>query len=560
MHRIFLKKTSDEHTCKLEKSKLDANFLPKLSRRASCFTKLWYQIQATFYISHIHPETSQYYKSRAEILQARKHQVDFQTSLLHPFSKFRAYYEVWLTLFLWWLLLYLPANGAFDFYFSHVPSEHVIETNFDFMAHQRPRIFELFLKMLSLLDIIVTFRTGFVVRKTGQIVMNSRKVLANYAFSVYFVADLICVIPELVVSTHNEQRIIAALGFIKIVRLPTFLHYFKQTCVFFNIEKLQVLRYFLMHCFVWHWFACVQYFVPQIRYLIEGELSTESWIISEDAPNSHFVTRYLMCLYRALGHLLSITHEKDNPTKSEEILLAFVSYFFGKIYVTYFTIAILHQFLTYNSLRNKYYEILSQLQAYMSQKHLPMPMQSKVFTFYHYKFMGNFFKENDILSTLSEKLKSEINLNVCSKLVQNVQILRFLPSNMLDLVMANLKSEIYLPNDIIIKAGSIGDAMYFLANGTVAVWTPSGKEVCHLHDGAYFGEISLIFKQKRRTANIVAIETCEVYKLNRKTFRNCFKSNIKLLKLLEDVAIQRLEITQMFEEAHATTFKELGRW
>lgn len=34
-----------------------------------------------------------------------------------------------------------------------------------------------------------------------------------------------------------------------------------------------------------------------------------------------------------------------------------------------------------------------------------------------------------------------------------------------------------MPNDIIIKSGTSGDCMYFLASGTVWISTPSGKEV-----------------------------------------------------------------------------------
>lgn len=82
--------------------------------------------------------------------------------------------------------------------------------------------------------------------------------------------------------------------------------------------------------------------------------------------------------------------------------------------------------------------------------------------------------------TLSEPLREEIALQSCRRLIENVAILKNLPRNVLQSIVKNLKYELYLPNDVIIKAGSQGDCMYFLSSGTVTVLTPTGKEVSSL--------------------------------------------------------------------------------
>lgn len=81
----------------------------------------------------------------------------------------------------------------------------------------------------------------------------------------------------------------------------------------------------------------------------------------------------------------------------------------------------------------------------------------------------------------SEPLREEIALQSCRRLIENVAIFKNLPRNVLQLMVKNLKFEMYLPNDIIIKAGSHGDCMFFLSIGTVAVLTPTGKEVSCLN-------------------------------------------------------------------------------
>lgn len=44
----------------------------------------------------------------------------------------------------------------------------------------------------------------------------------------------------------------------------------------------------------------------------------------------------------------------------------------------------------------------------------------------------------------------------------------------------------------IVKAGSVGDCMFFIGSGTVCVATTNGQEIGHLEDGDHFGEIALI--------------------------------------------------------------------
>lgn len=65
----------------------------------------------------------------------------------------------------------------------------------------------------------------------------------------------------------------------------------------------------------------------------------------------------------------------------------------------------------------------------------------------------------------------------CKKLVDSVSLFAGLPENIMADIISLLKPEFFLPNDIIVKAGTSGDCIYFLSSGTVTVLTPTGKEV-----------------------------------------------------------------------------------
>lgn len=113
----------------------------------------------------------------------------------------------------------------------------------------------------------------------------------------------------------------------------------------------------------------------------------------------------------------------------------------------------------------------------MKYKNLPDHLQTRILDFFLYKFQKNYYKEKEIMSTISEQLRQAIYLHTCKSLLESVVIFKGLPTTLLIRIVTCMKSEIYLPNDVIVNAGNIGDSMFFIATGTVAIYTGAGKEV-----------------------------------------------------------------------------------
>jgi CRP-like cAMP-binding protein len=49
----------------------------------------------------------------------------------------------------------------------------------------------------------------------------------------------------------------------------------------------------------------------------------------------------------------------------------------------------------------------------------------------------------------------------------------------------------------IIKAGTVGECMFFIASGSVCVTTAYDQELCHLEEGEYFGEVAFVLKNRK---------------------------------------------------------------
>lgn len=68
----------------------------------------------------------------------------------------------------------------------------------------------------------------------------------------------------------------------------------------------------------------------------------------------------------------------------------------------------------------------------------------------------------------------------CKNLVTKVPFFKNINQVLLVRIAQELKHEFYLQNDVIIRAGTIADCMYFILTGTVAVYAQRGKEVLQL--------------------------------------------------------------------------------
>ncbi|XP_053985509.1 potassium/sodium hyperpolarization-activated cyclic nucleotide-gated channel 2-like [Hylaeus volcanicus] len=282
-----------------------------------------------------------------------------------------------------------------------------------------------------------------------------------------------------------------------------------------------------------------------ILYLQE---CVECWMTGLDSNSIPF--RFQHSLFIVIEKLSASGYGLYVPRTDGHLLLSSTLMVMGRVLECFIIVMIIQIKAGTKASTSKFQEIMNQLKAYTRQKQLPLHMKNRLLAYYQYRFRNSYFREKWLLSNLSEALRQEIALQSSHRLIENVAIFKNLPKHILRMIVKNLKFELHLPNDVIVKAGAQGDCMFFLSAGTVAVLTPTGKEICHLEDGAHFGEVALLVPDQRRVASVIAIEVCEVYRLDRRDFRKCIAVHTELFANIESIATDRIERAVLIEEQH----------
>ena len=114
----------------------------------------------------------------------------------------------------------------------------------------------------------------------------------------------------------------------------------------------------------------------------------------------------------------------------------------------------------------------------------------------------------------------------------------------ISLISTKLKKKIFTTGEIIVKQSDEGGSMFIIKKGNVSInlATPPEQmiQLKMLHQGDFFGEISLLTGDKR-TATVKAITEVELYELAREELHSVIQRNKDIAYKLEQVVMQRKE-------------------
>ncbi|XP_057651983.1 potassium/sodium hyperpolarization-activated cyclic nucleotide-gated channel 2-like [Diorhabda carinulata] len=491
-------------------------------------------------ISDNHLQTRLYFKSEKAIRDEKfRHISSGYIYVIHPLSKFREWYELWLL----WYYLFVVYFNSLDLAITKI---YVTDTH---------RYMAFTVDFIAMIDVCINLITGYTIKKLKTIELRPKKIAKKYIFGPFFISDVLGSTKFLMYHVFPKPRL-AIIGIqnlwslSRVIRVWSVMQLLLKVSLLFKIKSktttFAICSVTLLLCTM-HFFTC---------FLIGSKLLVRYYFQFPDPYNASMINVYdvyLDYMFRSSAILLGITLP-ENYVKDiqyvEDYIATVLSYVVGKILVISTWIIFALSILASKSTEIKYQRILNELEEYMIQKQLPLQLRKKINAYYHYKYHGKYFKEDLIQFIIPDNLQKNVNFEITKSLIRSVNILKKLTNQQLmDLIQA-LVPEIFLPNDCIIQSGTVGNSMFFINSGTVAVYTHSGKEVCHLQEGDYFGEVSLIFKGQRRLTTINAIEHSHIYKLKSSDFKRILMKNKNVYKKIVETAEKRLKYTLHLEKMY----------
>lgn len=384
------------------------------------------------------------------------------------------------------------------------------------------------------------------------VVMTPMKIMKKYLRHGTFLPDLLGSLPTDIAFVNTWQEYIVLRELVSLTcgfRVFSLSSYMRNVVHAYDIPlasyEVCIMIFWLIIAL--HWQSCLYWLVPIATtsiYLPERP-ADDSWLHESNLWEASKALQYLSCLLRSISTLLRSGFIHSKPRNEADLMLVIVLKIFGSLAIWSLIARVMQLFKGANSSRIKYHDTLAQVKQYMRHRQLPYATQHRIKDYYEFRFQHRYFREAEILHTLSMQMRQEIRMHACRKLVEHVTFFTNLPFLLLGRIVTLLKSEIFLTNDVIVQAGEPGNCMYFIATGTVAVYTSSGKEVCHLEDDAHFGEIALVMPDERRVASVVAVEICKLYRLDRADFSRTIHPYPMLWEQIKKIAIERHEKTMV---------------
>ncbi|XP_071648937.1 potassium/sodium hyperpolarization-activated cyclic nucleotide-gated channel 1 [Temnothorax longispinosus] len=521
-----------EHVCEMPPKE---DLLLKIIPESSSWSRLRRWFLSTRIASRKHPLTLYCLKSTQAIDYEISRHLKSHPYMIHPFSSFRICWESVMTLFIVAALLATPVFLAF--YFDE---------------YEKWYIFNLAIDAVFMCDIVIWFFTGYYDSNTHLIVLDPRIVASKYLRG-FFVVDMLSVLPlEFLIVLFESMWYLASLNLLKILWIRTVITYSRRLYyvyrVNFHLYKVAKISVIIVVCV--HWAACLEYYLPlAVAKIVEQ--NDASWIIR----SSYMMKRrtklaiYLTCVNRAVIALIGSTHYL-HVSAPEDIIYNLILSVLGMLGFIYLLARLSQLMMTFHSTRKRHLKLIQQLQQYMRYKELPYSLQQRLLAYYNYRNKKGFERDKIIINHVSPYLREKLLLHKYRRLMNTVELFGYLPQTVVTQLIGAVRSEIFMPNDALVKASTRGDALYFVASGTVAVYNNVGKEICHLEDGAYFGELALLMEDERWIASVVAAENCEVYVLSRGDFQYALTPYPDLLAHLQKVALARPEQTPLLEKAH----------
>ncbi|KAI9206055.1 uncharacterized protein BJ171DRAFT_498549 [Polychytrium aggregatum] len=418
--------------------------------------------------------------------------------IIHPFSGFRAGWDVTMGAFYFLLLWLVPLIVAFD-------------------------VFQIAVVPMGIFTSAIYVCDSVVGQLTQKVVEDGENIKKPTPFSFYLgvLMDLISMVPFELLPVTNSNLLVL----IHLLRARHFPKLISESQIFKQI-RYELEEHFDIGELIWtligltfslliilHWESCAVWIMGKANGYASWPAEYRDQLV-----NQGFGGQYVWGFYIAVSNTFPLSFS-TYITSEQNVFILFVivcAVLYAAIIGTFSSLV-----MGFDASGRQYKQKIDAINEYLRFKKIPDSTRAKVREFYQVKYHGKFFEEETLLKELNESMRQEIAMYNCRDLISKVSFLRRNKGDGRDeLFLTKLCMALvpcyFIRNEIIFTSGQEGSDMYFIQSGDVSVIV-NGMSVAELSDGCFFGEVSMI-TGSARTATVRANRKSVMYKLGQSGF------------------------------------------
>ncbi|KAL2477546.1 Potassium channel AKT2/3 [Forsythia ovata] len=319
-------------------------------------------------------------------------------------------------------------------------------------------------------DIVLTFFVAYIDPRTQLLVLDPRKIATRY-LSTWFLMDVASTIPFDTVSflftgKHQAGVSYSVLGMLRFWRLRRVKSFFTriEKDIRFNYFWVRCARLLFVTLFLAHSAGCLYYFLA-VKYPHQGK----TWIGSA-IPNFRETSlwiRYISALYWSITTMTTVGYGDLHAVNTLEMVFI-IFYMLFNLGLTAYIIGNMTNLVVEGTRRTmEFRNSIEAASSFVSRNRLPLRLRDHILAYMCLRFKAESLNQQQLIEQLPKTLCKSIRQHLFLPTVEKVYLFKGVSSEILLLLVADMKAEYIPPREDVIMHNEAPDDVYIIVSGEV---------------------------------------------------------------------------------------------